>query len=242
MTNDGENEEIQPMFGFAVDPVEMQRQQEQARMTVVSIRHGIDRMLEGLNKDDLASFRLLMGHIAEGENYKLAANFDGQATALLKFKFKVCGSCGVDHDQEFQDALAAESKKLDKEDEDAGDKLFGAKKAPEKDVGFIEPEVKDIGEALIEEILSVSTDRIGEDLLMKISQYKARPPLSQIEYDMMALYGLDDLWEQDEDKNARPVFIGFICKNCKMPYTSIQQRMLKSVDRCDGCFLKAAHG
>jgi hypothetical protein len=53
----------------------------------------------------------------------------------------------------------------------------------------------------------------------------------------MKTYYLDDV--RDEDTGVR---LGFICKNCGMRYSTIEDRMLRPPDKCEGCILKAKWG
>lgn len=224
--NDEENEHphVHGMI-FGPSPEQMKAMQDQAQMAYVAIRHGIDSMVRGLNKDDLISLRCLLQNISEGENYKLATFYEGKISAILEVKYNMCGACGVDHEQAMHDEMDKEVQKQEAE-------------------AVIHPEIipnpdANEGAALITEILS--NDSVSDDLLMRIGQYRAVPPSTQLEREMMALYGLDDLWEQGETIDDVS-FAGFICKNCKLRYVSIQDRMLKPVDECQGCFNKAAHG
>ncbi len=83
---------------------------------------------------------------------------------------------------------------------------------------------------------------VSDDELKAISiingEIKTRP-LPQDDLDMAKLYDLDDAWDED-DKDK---FLGWICTRCNnIFYQSVQDRMLKPVDECQGCMLKAAHG
>lgn len=53
----------------------------------------------------------------------------------------------------------------------------------------------------------------------------------------MGEYHLDDL--RDSETNE---LLGFICTGCGLQYVSIEDRMLRPADSCQGCFLKSAHG
>jgi hypothetical protein len=95
-------------------------------------------------------------------------------------------------------------------------------------------------EQVIETIMRDSDILTSEWINENVSKMPMHPPRAGLERDMMKLYNLDDLWEQSDDLDDK--FIGFVCKGCDMRYQSIQDRMLRSVDECRGCFLKAAHG
>lgn len=206
---------------------------DRAQMALTAIRHGIDSMLDNMSKDDLMSFKILMGQIGDHENVKLAIHFEGQATYALKSKFQVCPGCGVDHDESMRDEL---------------DKAARFEKEKKADTSSFEDELSDVldskpklsSDELIEYIHDGRLD--PQWIADNLAGYKAKPPVSKLETAMMALYNLDDLWEESPADADDDGFLGFICKSCKIRYSSIQDRMLKPVDECHGCFIKAAHG
>ena len=63
--------------------------------------------------------------------------------------------------------------------------------------------------------------------------------LSKLQQEQMFLYDLDDLREEESG-----ILVGFICKNCKKQYVSIEDRMLREpgVEGCGGCQQKAKWG
>lgn len=65
----------------------------------------------------------------------------------------------------------------------------------------------------------------------------------------MQMYDLDDLRSDGTFPDAvggsvpEGTLVGFICTRCRqMSWPSIADRMLDPVDKCDGCYKKAAHG
>jgi len=64
-------------------------------------------------------------------------------------------------------------------------------------------------------------------------------PLSAQELQLMQMFGIDDLREEDSG-----ALLGFICLNSEMHYQSIQDRMLQppGVEGCSGCQQKARWG
>ena len=61
--------------------------------------------------------------------------------------------------------------------------------------------------------------------------------LSEEELRQMKEYNLDDVRDVDTHE-----LYGFICLNCQMRYPTIESRMDKGVEGCDGCHHKAKWG
>jgi len=232
-------------FAFMIpneDPEELKRQHDRAQMAAVAVRHGIDRMINGLDLDDLVSLGQLLRHISDGENYKTAVYFEGRISEKLQSKFNVCPSCGVDHDQEMKDQLDEASKSASTEPSSFKQGVMDALKTSDE-AGIN----KALGDAMIRYIADNKPNIDPDWILENLVGYKVEPPSTILERDMMALYNLDDLWERDMKAGVDPQsvpaeFRGYICNGCGQRYMSIQDRMLINVDACKGCMVKSAHG
>lgn len=79
---------------------QLQQQIEQRHMELESFRHDIQRLFEELNQDHLLTLRHLLNHISLSEKAIFPAYLEGIAAATLKYRFNVCASCGVNHEEE----------------------------------------------------------------------------------------------------------------------------------------------
>lgn len=230
-------------FPFEYDPEQIAAINERHRMTVETMSRGIDSMVTHLSKDKehLLAFKWLMSQNGVHENIKLAVRYEGIADWILRDKFGVCPHCGTDHD---------EMKISDEERERAAADVQASSHPPAADGEADEDDEDELTpEQVIETILLDSGILTSEWINKNIAKMPLHPPRAGLERDMMKLYNLDDLWQRKmsaDQPGSEPsegdVFLGFVCKGCGMQYQSIQDRMLRSVDECRGCFLKAGHG
>jgi hypothetical protein len=234
---DGPPEGFVP-FNF-VTPQEVQAAQDRAVMSAQVVKHEVDNWIHGMSLDDLRAFRSLMSSIGEhGGGKRLGLFFLGQATALLSAKYNVCGGCGRNHDEEFlNDPAPAAEEQVEKPAPAPLVDMDALKKDVESREPAVDPKVHE--EELIEYILKNDVISL-EWVRVNLAGFRPTPPTTSLEFSMMKLYGLDDVWETNDGTEDK--FLGFKCLNCLLHYGSIQDRMLKSVDECHGCFLKAANG
>jgi hypothetical protein len=208
------------------DPQELRRQAEMYHMAVTATRHEIDDFVNNLSREQLVTFGKLVASFAnDQDNARLATYFYGGIQFLLKFRHNVCPTHGVNHDEEALQEMAEEAKE--------------SSEKSEKD--------KDLDrrlnvDQLIEELLEAGGNPLTNSFLEVIQNAPRNEPSTALELEMMNRYNLDDVWDGVGPDDPDRKFIGFQCKNCKMFYPSIPDRMIKAVDDCSGCHVKAAHG
>lgn len=78
----------------------MQAQNERAEIAMESFRHNSQRLFEELDEVQLTTLRDMFHGISMSAESIMAAYYEGMASQLLKDKFNICQSCGVNHDKE----------------------------------------------------------------------------------------------------------------------------------------------
>lgn len=70
-------------------------------MEAQEMRASIDRFFDSLNVDQLCTFMRMMSLVTSNPQvgHDTAQFWCGASSAMLKYKYKVCGSCGVEHNE-----------------------------------------------------------------------------------------------------------------------------------------------
>lgn len=87
---------------------EFRRQFDRTHMEGQALSHDLTRLFDELSSDQLIIMRRLLGLIStapDGRAQGIASHFDGLASGLLAFKFKVCAACGFNHETQFLEDL-----------------------------------------------------------------------------------------------------------------------------------------
>src|SRR3954452_2229154 len=80
-------------------------------MTFESFRHDLDRLFSELPQDHLSTLREAFSQLANNSDGRFAAYLEGSAVQALKYRFHICATCQVNHDEAFAEAAALEAEK-----------------------------------------------------------------------------------------------------------------------------------
>jgi hypothetical protein len=95
---------------------------EHRRLVADSYRHDLQRMFEEISKDHLITLRQMVGFIAASDKTGYASYVEGVAATTLHYRFNVCGTCGVNHEEELladQNQPADQQKSLFEQEQSA---------------------------------------------------------------------------------------------------------------------------
>jgi hypothetical protein len=114
---DDEHEGHQHGGAFLIDPsalmAEAQRAHDLHRMSADSMKHGVMKMLRGLDQEQMEAFSQMVRVFAIEEDAAYAKYVHGIITALLEGKYNICMACGVDHEKAEKDLLSTASDPFD---------------------------------------------------------------------------------------------------------------------------------
>ena len=193
-------------------PEEMAAHMERHDMALDSHRHDISRLFQELDKEHLLTLRLMFHEFTDDPEGRLSAYYEGILCATFAHRFDVCPGCGKNHEEE----------------------LMG--KQQEEDASLSE-EQKEAHRTVIHEANLAAIEKAEKNLFDLSHSEGGLNDLTPEQLKQMEEYNLDDLRDDETFK-----LVGFICKGCGLRYESIKDRMLRPVDWCHGCHLKAAHG
>lgn len=192
----------------------MREAREQDRMVRESLKQEIDSFFLEISPDHLATFKMILGHVAEDGTGRLAAYYEGIASQTLVLKYNRCGGCGGPAHESAEDLLKSHDEETEEGEADpdpfSQDHPSGTPSFFDKPDGadVLHPELEHIGH----------TGALHPDTIKKMEELN-----------------LDDLREEGTNR-----ILGFVCKNCKLVYPSIHDRSLKT--DCHGCIQKAKWG
>jgi len=226
------------MDGYENPADAIRRAHEHQMQHIEAHRHEVRRLFTELSQEHLSTLNDFLAIIATSGDQAAgtAAHFHGVAKIYLESRFNICSACGVDHDKAAQELK-------DKEEESGQQMLpFPMHEHPvilERKEGVPESESpSDPYPDLPKHVKQFMEDsgltgknygpflRVGESGRLNLPQVK-----------MMSAYYLDDVRSKETGE-----LLGFSCLRCGKPYQSIEDRMLRSPDDCDGCHTKSAWG
>jgi len=191
-----------------------QRQQ----MATEDFQHQVTGLFDGFTEEQLVTYKHMLHHIVMNTNSHgdtIAAYYEGIATGLLHVKFGICLGCDQNHEKLMQESGLRNTTEWTPDH----DPIFDLEKFTADQERELDDEGPDVS------AVAVASGWAG--------------PLSAEQQKSMDEYGLDDLREEGTN-----VLLGFVCINCKRPYPSIEDRMLREpgVEGCGGCQQKAKWG
>lgn len=207
-------------FAFQPPAEVVERMREQAahaQMHRQDDEHAIRDLLEGLDKDELITLRMIL---QRSRSKQINAYYQGRIEAILDAQHGVC-VCGGDHTVP---------------PEQVGESFY--KGQPVEDVQTImDPEEKaEMEEETADQVVSYPGQMLDmEDVI------EAERLMEQYTLEPDPLYG--ESWDPETSERSLPPS-KFRCTVCGMGYSSLEDRMRRpaGIDGCTGCQRKSAQG
>lgn len=204
----------------------MQQAAQRSEMQWDDFRHGVQRLFEELNADQLETLGSMMRYVAQHEQCVLAGVWEGQISWERKKRFNICATCGVDHEKEAMAGLKSDPNQPPLFETGSTDPLSDLEKARDT-----------VGPRMPQPFLE--RERNSDGTIPFLPQERA----------VMDEYHLDDQYEESGDDLHIPKFVGFACTGiegmrgpCGYVYPSLEDRMLKSPEDCPHCHQRMMHG
>lgn len=79
------------------------------QLSAESFKHDVQRLFEEAPLDHLVTLRHIFAHMVAGDDSLYAAYLEGTVATTIHHRFKVCPSCGKNHDEELFHAASLEA-------------------------------------------------------------------------------------------------------------------------------------
>lgn len=209
----------------------MIKQRDRAHMEAEDFKHAVDDILEGFTPAQIITVRELLTMIQNSDT--LAPYIQGKLSAILKYKHKVCESCGKDHEAE----LLAPT---------PDGEVKGQEPLPfdRTEVSLSDKDEADLAR-LVDPIEAPRTEAAA-DLVEGMGQeaplYEPPSEVDKERHDSMVKYNVR--YPESGEVRAYPHEDPVICKGCGALYQSLADRMLRDpgVEGCGTCIEKAKWG
>lgn len=222
----------------------IERQHDLHHMSHTQGVHEVRDFLHDLTKDQLVTLQNMMSAVINGtaEDNERGAYHIGRITEILSLKFGVC-PCGQDHDKEAADFMAPPQPHLteDQVKEVVGEmeqnQGVGVSRGDARTI--LRMRVHDIGKKegwSDNEVAAATAD--GLRMLDEVLYSKDQPTEAE-----STATNRDDLLKQYNVLDIPAQFPKVTCaKGCGYTWISLEDRMLRPADKCEGCQNKEAWG